>query len=533
MEGLMADPKPINVIDMQKAALTPEGEAAPVPKGEKSQFYKKRKEEPTTEEILASINRALPFSDEAEKGVISCILQDPVERLSVCRTELGPECFYHVANKTVYEEMLSFYDRNIPLDLATLTHSLREKGLLDKVGGAAAISELFTFIPGTAHYDFYKKLLVDKHLLREVIHACSVNINDAYEHGRENIDEDIAPMLDRSEQRLLAVREASGKTDGIKSLSTHIDEAIDFMEQMISNPGQMRGVSTGYAQLDRLCAGLQGGEMFVIAARPSMGKTSLAMNIVEHIAVEQKVPVAVFSLEMTASSLVQRLLVSRAGINMSSLKRGMLSHGDQDALAVAIKDLQDAEIYIDETPGIDIMELKAKCRRLHRQHKIGMVAIDYLQLLTSGSRRAKDNRQIEIAEISGGIKAIAKELNVPVLVLAQLNRSVEQRRGQRPMLSDLRESGSIEQDADMVGLLTRADYAGSKQPDEEDDKRGGKGGSKSKEPEEADDEANKGKALLIIAKNRNGPTDDVHLTFIDHAMRFIERKPDEPMPGGG
>ncbi|MBL9117301.1 MAG: replicative DNA helicase [Verrucomicrobiaceae bacterium] len=519
----MAEPQPINVIDMQRAAT--EGDSTPSP-AKKSQPQRKKNEEPTTEEILASINRALPFSDDAEKGVISCILQDPVERLSVCRTELAPECFYHVANRTVYEEMIRFYDRNIPLDLATLTHSLREKELLDKVGGAGAISELFTFIPGTAHYEFYKKVLIDKHLLREVIHACSLNINDAYEHGRENIDEDIAPMLDRGEQRLLAVREGSGKTDGIKTMSAHIDDAIDFIEQMIANPGQLRGVSTGYAQLDRLCAGLQGGEMFVIAARPSMGKTSLAMNIVEHIAVEQNVPVAVFSLEMSASSLVQRLLVSRAGINMSSLKRGMLSRADQDALSDAIRDLQNAQIFIDETPGIDIMELKAKCRRLHRQYGIKMVAIDYLQLLTSSSRRAKDNRQIEIAEISGGIKAIAKELNVPVIVLAQLNRSVEQRKGQRPMLSDLRESGSIEQDADMVGLLTRADYAGSKQPDEEDDKRGGKGKTKDPEPEE--DEANKGKALLIIAKNRNGPTDDVHLTFIDHAMRFIERKPDEP-----
>jgi replicative DNA helicase len=360
-----------------------------------------------------------------------------------------------------------------------------------------------------------------------MIHACSVNINDAYEHGREHaIDEEISSVLDKAEQRLLAVREASGKTDGIKTMSVHVDEAIDFIEKMLANPGQLRGVSTGYAQLDRLCAGLQGGEVFVIAARPSMGKTSLAMNVVEHVAVEQKLPVAVFSLEMSASSLVQRLLVARAGISMSSLKHGLLTRADQDSLSKSIRDLQNADIFIDETPGIDIMELKAKCRRLHRQFGIKMVAIDYLQLLTSSSRRAKDNRQIEIAEISGGIKGIAKELNIPILVLAQLNRSVEQRKGQRPMLSDLRESGSIEQDADMVGLLTRTDYAGSKQAEEEDDKKSTSRG-KAKEPEAPANEEDKGRALLIIAKNRNGPTDDVHLTFIDHAMRFIERKPDE------
>jgi replicative DNA helicase len=259
-----------------------------------------------------------------------------------------------------------------------------------------------------------------------------------------------------------------------------------------------------------------------------MGKTSLAMNMVEHVAVDQKKPVAVFSLEMSASSLVQRLLVSRAGLSMSSLKRGVLTRADQDKLSLAIQDLENAEIYIDDTAGIDIMELRAKCRRLHRQYQIGMVAIDYLQLLTSSSRKAKDNRQIEIAEISGGIKGIAKELNIPVVVLAQLNRSVEQRKGQRPMLSDLRESGSIEQDADLVGLLTRADYAGSKQADDDDDKKGRSRGAKA--PEEESTEEDKGKAVLIIAKNRNGPTDDVHLTFIDHAMRFIERRPEDGPP---
>jgi len=214
---------------------------------------------------------------------------------------------------------------------------------------------------------------------------------------------------------------------------------------------------------------------------------------------------------------VRRLLVSRARISMSTLQRGLLNDADHDAIAKAMRDLQKSQIWIDETPGIDIMELRAKARRLHKQHGIKMIAIDYLQLLTSSSRKAKDNRQIEIAEISAGIKGIAKELNIPIIVLAQLNRSVEQRKGQRPMLSDLRESGSIEQDADMVGLLTRTDYAGSKQVEDDDDKKGGKG---SKDVEE---EKPKGESVLIIAKNRNGPTDDVLLTFIDHSTRFIER----------
>ena len=288
-------------------------------------------------------------------------------------------------------------------------------------------------------------------------------------------------------------------------------EAIDSIEYMLAHPGQLRGLPSGYSKLDSMTSGLQGGEMFVIAARPSMGKTSLAMNIVEFIAVDSNSPCAVFSLEMSATMLVRRLLVSRARLSMSDLTRGLLNRAQQESLARATRDLQKAQIFIDDTPGLDVMELRAKARRLKKQYGIKMIAIDYLQLLTSGSRRAKDNRQIEIAEISAGIKGLAKELDVPIIVLAQLNRAVESRKGQRPVLSDLRESGSIEQDADMVGLLTRTDYAGAKM--EADDE-------KEQDPE------SKGDALLILAKNRNGPTDDVPLKFIDHSMRFVEREGD-------
>jgi replicative DNA helicase len=273
---------------------------------------------------------------------------------------------------------------------------------------------------------------------------------------------------------------------------------------MLEHPGQLRGLSTGYSVLDKLSSGLQGSEMFVIAARPSMGKTSLAMNLIEHISVDCGHAAAVFSLEMSATMLVRRLLVSRAQLSMQDLSRGLLSRAQQEALAKATRDLQKAQIFIDDTPGLDVLEMRAKARRLKKQHNIQAIMIDYLQLVTSSSRRAKDNRQIEIAEISAGIKGIAKELNIPIIVLAQLNRAVEGRKGQRPVLSDLRESGSIEQDADMVGLLTREDYAGGKMEvgDEEEEAR------------------KKGQALLILAKNRNGPTDDVPLRFIDYAMRF-------------
>ena len=313
--------------------------------------------------------------------------------------------------------------------------------------------------------------------------------------------------MDIAEQRMLAVRESSGKEDNMKSLSAHVAEAIDSIQYMLEHPGQLRGLSTGYSVLDKLSSGLQGSEMFVIAARPSMGKTSLAMNLVEHVSVDCGHSVAVFSLEMSATMLVRRLLVSRAQLSMQDLSRGLLSRAQQEALAKATRELQKAQIFIDDTPGLDVMEMRAKARRLKKQHNIKLIMIDYLQLVTSSSKRAKDNRQIEIAEISAGIKGIAKELDVPVIVLAQLNRAVESRKGQRPVLSDLRESGSIEQDADMVGLLTREDYAGAKM-------------------EVGDEEAEakkKGQAVLILAKNRNGPTDDVPLRFIDYAMRFVER----------
>jgi replicative DNA helicase len=316
------------------------------------------------------------------------------------------------------------------------------------------------------------------------------------------------------------VRDDTESNDQIKPLKFHVNMAIDSIEEMSKNPGALRGISTGYRKLDELCSGLQGGEMFILAARPSMGKTSLVMNVVEHVAADAKIPVAVFSLEMSAVMLVRRLIVARAGVNMGRIMGGMLNRDEWRSVTRACGELQEASIFIDETPGLNILDFRAKARRLKKQHNIGLIAIDYLQLMTSATKRAKDNRQIEISEISAGIKGVAKELNVPIIVLAQLNRQVEQRKGGRPMLSDLRESGSIEQDADMVGLLTRADYAGSKQEDDEKPTRG----RKAEKDDPADDESNKGKATLVIAKNRNGPTKDVPLKFVAELMRFSERE---------
>ncbi|MEI6537044.1 MAG: replicative DNA helicase, partial [Verrucomicrobiaceae bacterium] len=394
---------------------------------------------------------SMPFSDDAEKGVLSCFLQNPVDLLNDAQITLSSEAFYHPGNRLIFEELMGFNNKQEKaLDLVTFSQHLIDKQLMDKIGGPSMLAELLNFVPTPAHYPYYRGILRDKHLLRRVIGACTEGIQSAYEY-----QEDVPGLLDRVEQRILAVREESQTRDNIKPLKDHISEAIDAMQEMIQNPGMLRGLSTGYGLLDKLTNGLQKSEMFVIAARPSMGKTSLAMNMVEHVALVLKKPVAVFSLEMSASMLVQRLIVARAGVNMGKIHGGLLSREEVRAVMKACTELQEANIFIDDTPGLEILELRAKARRLKKQHGIELVAIDYLQLLTSGSKRGKENRQIEIAEISAGIKGLAKELNIPVLVLAQLNRQVEQNKNQKPMLSHLRESGSIEQDADIVMFIYR------------------------------------------------------------------------------
>ena len=455
---------------------------------------------------LTDVSRAMPFSDEAEKGVLSCFLQSPNELLNDAQVNIPVEAFYHPANRMLYEVLLDFNTKSLPVDLVTLSHHMLDKQLMDRVGGPSVLAELLSFVPTPAHYPHYKGILHDKHLLRRIIGACTDSIQNAYEY-----QEDVPGLLDKVEQRVLSVREDTQSRDAMKPFKEQVMEALDSIEEMLSNPGKLRGISTGYRKLDHLCSGLQGGEMFIIAARPSMGKTSLVMNMVEHIAVDNNIPCAVFSLEMSAVMLVRRLIVARANVNMGRILGGLLKREEIQAVTRACGELQKSHIFIDDTPGLDILEFRAKARRLKKQHNIGMIAIDYLQLMTSSTKRAKDNRQIEIAEISAGIKGVAKELNIPIVVLAQLNRMVEQTKSQRPMLSHLRESGSIEQDADMVGLLTRADYAGGKQDDDDKDKQ-------------EDDESRKGEATLIIAKNRNGPTDDVPLRFKAEFMRFDERE---------
>jgi replicative DNA helicase len=288
-----------------------------------------------------------------------------------------------------------------------------------------------------------------------------------------------------------------------------VQSAIIRLEKAMSNKGGINGLPSGYADFDEMTNGMHGAEMLIIAARPSMGKTSLVMNIVEHISVNLRKPSAVFSLEMSADQLVERLICSRARVSMNQIRAGLVASGEFSRISYAADELLRAPIFIDDTPSLSIGDFKAKVRRLKKDHKIELVAIDYLQLMRSTTRRASENRQIEIAEISSGIKAMAKELEIPIIVLAQLNRSSEKREGNRPMMSDLRESGSIEQDADLVALLMRPEYY-------------------AKDGEEREEK--KGEVELLIAKQRNGPTGIVKLTFLNEYMRFENRAPEHTVP---
>ena len=453
-----------------------------------------------TGSYLPDIHRLLPQSSDAEQGVLSSILLAPKEVGGLCVEKgIRKEHFHIPAHSSIYEVLLEMYDQRQPIDVITLTQLLRDRKMLDQVGGPAFVTDLFTFLPTAANASYYIEILDEKFTLRAIIRVCTEYAARSYDEQSE-----VTMLLDEVETRVMEISKERYK-DKVASMKDQVMAAIHQIEELYTNRGGMTGFSTGFATLDKMTDGLHRAEMFVIAARPSMGKTALAMNMAEHVAIEQKKPVAVFSLEMSASQLVQRLLCSRARVDLGNVRNGLLSERDFPALTAAASKLAESKIFIDDTAGLSILELRAKARRLKSQHGIEAIFIDYLQLLRSTSRRAQDNRQIEIAEISSGLKALAKELDIPIVVLAQLNRNPEQRSGEskgRPRLSDLRESGSIEQDADVVGLLVREEYYA----DSDEEKK-----------------ESEGKATLIIAKQRNGPVGDVPLTFLKQFTRFENR----------
>ncbi len=455
----------------------------------------------------ADARRALPSSLDAEKGVLASMLLDPNDALNTAMAAITSAAFHFPAHRLLFDLLIEFKNKNRPIEAVSLLQTLIDRGQVEEIGGAATLSELLNFVPVAAHIEYYIDLVREKFVLREVIGVCTRTIQRAYQD-----QENVPALLDDAERDVLAIRDTHQSGRKAKEIGDHVRDAVVLIEKMMENPGLLNGIPTGYTEFDEMTRGLHGSEMVIIAARPSMGKTSLVMNIVEHVAVDRGVPCAVFSLEMSAEQLVQRLLCSRAHVSMANLHNGFIQNDRFMHLTHVASEIASAPIHIDDTPSLSIGEFRAKARRLRQRHGIGLIAVDYLQLMRSTTRRAQDNRQIEIAEISSGLKAAAKELNIPVIVLAQLNRSPESRTGDsrgRPRLSDLRESGSIEQDADVVGLLVRPEYYA--------------------ESEEEKTET-EGEVELIIAKQRNGPTGTVRLTFLKEFMRFENRLPEHAAP---
>jgi replicative DNA helicase len=429
------------------------------------------------------IHRAPPHSVEAEQGVLGSMLISPRDAIAEVVEKINEEYFYVPAHQTIFTVLVDLWNVGAAIDLITFTQVLRDRNLLETVGGAALVTSLFTFVPTAANVGYYLEIVRDKYILRSIIAASTESVRRAYEEQDE-----VGNLLDEVEQKIFAVGEDRFKGQML-SMKDQVMEAIESIEKLYERKGGITGISTGFVEFDRMTSGMHPAEMIVIAARPSMGKTALAMNIAEHVSINEKLPVGVFSLEMSSQQLVQRLLCSRARVNLQKVRDGFLGERDFPSLTAAASKLAEAKIFIDDSASLTILELRAKARRLKAQQDVQLII-------------AQDNRQLEISEISAGLKGLAKELKIPVIVVAQLNRQPEQRAGGKPRLSDLRESGSIEQDADLVGLLVRPELY-----EEDEETRAEKSGE----------------AEFIIAKQRNGPVGEIPLTFLKEFTRFEDR----------
>lgn len=434
------------------------------------------------------LGRVPPHNHEAEQSVIGAIFLDP-QALVTASEILAPEDFYHKAHQKIFHTMLRLSDQGKPLDVVTIAEELSAKKEIEDVGGLSYISELANAVPTAANIAHYAKIVEEKALLRRLIGVATKIVEDGYA-----AEDDVDAVLSEAEKRVLEVSKRKNSGD-FKHVKDVIFETYDNIEKLVNRKGEITGIATGFTDLDRMTAGFQRNDLIIVAARPSVGKTAFALNVAQSIAVKERENVAIFSLEMGAEQLVMRMLCAEGNIDAQVLRTGQLQDSDWEKLMMAMGSLSNAGIFIDDTPGIRINEIRAKCRRLAQEHGLGMILIDYLQLI-QGSGRPGENRQQEVSEISRSLKGLARELKVPVIALSQLSRGVEQRQDKRPMMSDLRESGSIEQDADIVAFLYRDDYYNR----------------------ESD---NKNMIEIIIAKQRNGPTGTVTLAFRKEFNKFL------------
>ncbi len=437
-----------------------------------------------------NLDKIPPQNIEAEMATLGAMLQD--EKIIPEIIEItDANFFYKKEHKIIFETILELYDKRNKIDILTVSESLRKKNALKEVGGTAQLTALADFVPYSANAPNYARIIKEKGILRALIKNSSEIISLSYK-GQEEIDS----LLDRAEKLIFDIsdRRVEGSYVHIKDI---IKGGIELIESLYHKKSHVTGIPTGFRDFDLKTAGFQKGDLIIVAGRPSMGKSALVTSITGHVAIKKKIPVAVFSLEMSKEQLMQRFLCAEAKVEVNRVRTGFLSPSEWPTLTSAAGRLSEAPIYIDDTPAMNIFEIRAKARRLKAHHNVEMILVDYLQLI-QGSGRI-ESRQQEISKISQGLKALAKELNVPLIAVSQLSRAVESREGHRPKLSDLRESGAIEQDADLVVLLFREEYY---QPNEE----------------------NKGIAEAIIAKQRNGPVGTMHLAFLKEYMRFADLK---------
>ena len=447
-------------------------------------------------------NLVPPQNLEAEEAVLGSILLEQDSIISVMEF-LVPDDFYRVAHQLIFAAMIELNQNSEAIDPITVSEKLRQKNQIDNVGGEAGIIELLDKVPTAANVEFYTQIVLEKSTRRKLIKTSTNIVKNAYQE-----DETIANVLDTAERDILSVSEGRNKA-GFIPIRDVLHDAYESLEERSKNNGEVTGIATGYIGLDRMTSGLHADELIILAARPSVGKTAFVLNIAKNVAVNLNETVAIFSLEMGAESLVERIICSHASINAGHLKTGKLTDEEYTQYFVATGVLAEAPIYIDDTPGIRVSEIRAKCRRLKQErNNLGLVVIDYLQLIEGNG---KESRQQEVSEISRNLKKLAKELKVPVIALSQLSRGVGQRQDKRPIMSDIRESGSIEQDADIVAFLYRDDYY-RQEPDEN-------GQVPEVEPNSTIE--------VIIEKNRSGPRGTVELNFMKEFNKFTNLVPDE------
>lgn len=428
-----------------------------------------------------------PHDIEAEQAIIGSMLTDKDAVLSGVEV-LKEDAFYREDNKAIYAAILSLYTKSEPIDIITVKNELVEAGNFERVGGIEYLASLPDKVPTTANVERYIKIVEEKYMLRNLIQSANELLALGYDESEE-----IDNILDVAEKKIFDLSQ-NKNTRGYASIKDVLVESFAELERLYNQKGNVTGVSTGFIDLDNMTSGLHGSELIILAARPAMGKSAFAINIATNAAVKNNVPVIIFNLEMSKEQIGNRILCSEAMVDSNKIRTGQIEDSDWGKLATASGILSDAPIYIDDTPGISVTEIRAKCRKLAMDKKIGLVVIDYLQLIQGNSRRG-GTREQEISEISRTLKILAKELDVPVIALSQLSRGVESREDKRPMLSDLRESGAIEQDADIVMFLYRDDYYN-------------------------EDSSDKNKAEVIIAKHRGGSTGTRKLLWMPSYTKF-------------